>query len=267
MSNESHVHTTAVVDYVTEPVIRATNLVKDFDTGGEAFRALDSVSVEIHRGEMVAIMGPSGSGKSTLMTILGLLDTPTSGSYWLDSDDVSTLDRVQQARVRNQKIGFIFQNFNLLPRLSALKNVELPLVYGRMGQQEREQKAREALIAVGLESKLNSRPNELSGGQKQRVAVARALVSKPSMLLADEPTGALDTRTGAEIMALFRKLNSELGLTIIIVTHDPEIGRQMDRVIGLRDGMLSDNILSDYYGVAAEPLLDALEITALENVQ
>jgi putative ABC transport system ATP-binding protein len=241
-------------NYITEPVVRAVDLVKDFDTGGSTFRALDSVSVEISRGEMVAIMGPSGSGKSTLMTILGLLDVPSSGTYWLDGEDVSTLDRARQAQVRNRKLGFVFQNFNLLPRLSAQKNVELPLVYGRMGQREREQKARDALIAVGLESKLASRPSELSGGQKQRVAIARALVGAPTMLLADEPTGALDTRTGAEIMALFRQLNRELGLTIVVVTHDPEIGRRMDRVIGLRDGRLADNILHEYYGVSAEEL-------------
>ncbi len=256
---------TADIDYVTEPVVHATHLVKDFNTGGDTFRALDSVSVKIQRGEMVAIMGPSGSGKSTLMTILGLLDTATSGQYWLDGADVSKLDRVQLAHMRNRKLGFIFQNFNLLPRLSALKNVELPLVYGRVGQQERELKAREALIAVGLESKLHSRPYELSGGQKQRVAVARALVGTPTMLLADEPTGALDTKTGTEIMGLFRQLNSDLGLTIIIVTHDPEIGRQMDRVIGLHDGALSDNILSEYYGVTAEPHAEPLEIVALKK--
>ncbi|GAB4126575.1 MAG: ABC transporter ATP-binding protein [Roseiflexaceae bacterium] len=241
-------------DYVTEPVVRAVDLVKDFDTGGTSFRALDGVSVEIHRGEMVAIMGPSGSGKSTLMTIIGLLDVPSAGQYWLDGEDVSTLDRTRQAQVRNRKLGFVFQNFNLLPRLTALKNVELPLVYGRMNPAEREQKARDALIAVGLESKLNNRPNELSGGQKQRVAIARALVGTPTMILADEPTGALDTRTGAEIMRLFRQLNQELGLTIVTVTHDPEIGRQMDRVIGLRDGKLTENILHEYYGVPAEEL-------------
>ena len=237
-------------DYVTEPVVRAERLIKDFVTGDTTFRALDDVSVEIHRGEMVAIMGPSGSGKSTLMTVLGLLDSPSGGSYYLDGQDVSQLGRFEQARVRNAKIGFVFQNFNLLPRLSALKNVELPLVYARMDGREREQRARAALEAVGLGDKLGNRPNELSGGQKQRVAVARALVGAPSLILADEPTGALDTRTGAEIMQIFRDLNREQGMTIIIVTHDPEIGRQMDRVIGLRDGRLSPNILHEYYNVA-----------------
>ena len=238
-------------DYVTEPVVRIEQVVKEFATGETSFRALDDVSLEIHRGEMVAIMGPSGSGKSTLMTLIGLLDTPTGGDYWLDGQNVSSLSRLEQARVRNAKIGFVFQNFNLLPRLSALKNVELPLVYGRMDAREREARARAALEAVGLGSKLNNRPNELSGGQKQRVAVARALVGTPSMILADEPTGALDTRTGAEIMGLFRTLNREQGLTIVIVTHDPEIGRQMDRVIGLRDGQLAPDILQEYY--SAQP--------------
>lgn len=245
-----------VTDYVTEPVVRIEHVTKDFVTGGNLFRALDDVSLEIHRGEMVAIMGPSGSGKSTLMTILGLLDVPTSGAYWLDGQDVSALNRVQQARVRNHKLGFVFQNFNLLPRLSALKNVELPLIYGRLGAREREERARQALEAVGLGAKLHNRPNELSGGQKQRVAIARALVGNPAMLLADEPTGALDTRTGAEILGLFRQLNREQGITIVVVTHDPEIGKQMDRVIGLRDGRITENILQEYYhvGVATEEL-------------
>lgn len=240
---------TKAIEYVTEPVVKVRHLSKQFSTGEDTFLALNDVSVEIHHGEMVAIMGPSGSGKSTLMTLIGLLDTPTSGAYWLDGTDVSILNREQQANVRNSKIGFVFQNFNLLPRLTAQKNVELPLVYGRVNPRERAERAREALAAVGLESKLNNLPNTLSGGQKQRVAVARALVHRPSLILADEPTGALDTRTGGEIMSLFRNLNRELGLTIIIVTHDPEIGRQMDRVIGLRDGKLAPNILQEYYNV------------------
>jgi putative ABC transport system ATP-binding protein len=244
-----HITELEAVDYVTESVVRAQNLVKEFSNGESTFRALDGVSVEIQRGEMVAIMGPSGSGKSTLMTIIGLLDVPTSGSYWLDGQDVGQLSRIEQARVRNSKIGFIFQNFNLLPRLSALKNVELPMVYGRVDPRERAARARAALMSVGLESKLNSRPNELSGGQKQRVAIARALAATPSMILADEPTGALDTRTGAEIMELFHTLNREQGLTIVVVTHDPEIGRQMDRVIGLRDGRISEDVVTEYYNL------------------
>jgi putative ABC transport system ATP-binding protein len=237
------------IDYVTQPIVKIDHMRKEFATGDGTFLALDDVSVKVHPGEMVAIMGPSGSGKSTLMTMIGLLDQPTSGLYILDGQDVSALSRFEQARVRNQKLGFVFQNFNLLPRLSALKNVELPLVYGRINGRERTERARAALEAVGLGSKLDNLPNTLSGGQKQRVAIARSLVHNPTLLLADEPTGALDTRTGADIMGLFRQLNREQNRTIIIVTHDPEIGRQMDRVIGLRDGRLADNILREYYGV------------------
>ena len=248
------------MEYTTGLVVQAQDLVKEFSTGDSTFRALDGVSLEIERGEMVAIMGPSGSGKSTLMTLIGLLDAPTSGTYWLDGQDVSALNRVEQARVRNSKIGFVFQNFNLLPRLSTLRNVELPMVYGRVDPRERTQRAQAALTAVGLESKLNNRPNELSGGQKQRVAIARALASNPSMILADEPTGALDTRTGAEIMDLFRALNREQGMTIVVVTHDPEIGRQMDRVIGLRDGRLSDDVLTEYYNPAMPAIRDRVTL-------
>jgi putative ABC transport system ATP-binding protein len=235
--------------YIAKPIVQMERIVKEFPTGDDVFRALDNVSVMIEQGEMVAIMGPSGSGKSTLMTLIGLLDTPTSGNYILDGEEVSGLSRAEQARVRNRKLGFVFQNFNLLPRLTALQNVELPLVYGRVEARERNRRAREALEAVGLGAKLGNLPNTLSGGQKQRVAIARALVHNPAMLLADEPTGALDTKTGAEIIALFRELNREQGRTIVVVTHDPEIGRHMDRVIGLRDGRLADNILGDYYGV------------------
>lgn len=236
-------------DYRTKPIVVMEHIIKEFPVGDGVFRALDDVSLEIDQGEMVAIMGPSGSGKSTLMTLIGLLDTPTSGRYVLDGEDVSNLSRFEQARVRNQKLGFVFQNFNLLPRLTALQNVELPLIYGRVDARQRRERARAALEAVGLGGKIHNLPNTLSGGQKQRVAIARALVHDPAIILADEPTGALDTRTGAEIMALFRELNREQGRTIIIVTHDPEIGRHMDRVIGLRDGRLAENILSEYYGV------------------
>jgi putative ABC transport system ATP-binding protein len=178
--------------------------------------------------------------------------------------DVSRLSRHEQARIRNRKLGFVFQNFNLLPRLTAQKNVELPLVYGRVNARERAERARAALEAVGLGHKRDSLPNTLSGGQKQRVAIARALVHDPAIILADEPTGALDTRTGAEILALFRQLNRDQGRTIIIVTHDPEIGRHMDRVIGLRDGRLVDNILSEYYGV--EVLEEVERLRGLEPV-
>lgn len=256
-------------DYITESVVRIEDVIKDFEGNGSdvPFRALDHVSFEIQRGEMVAIMGPSGSGKSTMMNIIGLLDVPTSGRYWLDGQDVSNLDRKQQAHVRNDKLGFVFQNFNLLPRLSALKNVELPLVYGRISAAERTERARAALTAVGLESKLNNRPNELSGGQKQRVAIARALVGNPSMLLADEPTGALDTRTSSEVLELFRELNHEQGITLVVITHDAEVGRQMDRVIGLRDGQLADNILESYYGVALEPSITKVPEKVPEMVE
>jgi putative ABC transport system ATP-binding protein len=233
------------------PVVRLQHVGKVFDANGQAFQALDEVSFDIARGEMVAIMGPSGSGKSTLMNIIGLLDVPTSGSYQLDGEDVSELDRTRQAQVRNARIGFVFQNFNLLPRMSALANVALPLVYGRVNAREREERARAALAAVGLDAKAASLPNQLSGGQKQRVAIARALVTEPSLLLADEPTGALDTRTGGEILELFRRLNEDRGVTLVVITHDAEVGRQMDRVIGLRDGRLVPQILETYYGVAA----------------
>ncbi|WP_322489739.1 ABC transporter ATP-binding protein [Chloroflexus sp.] len=236
-------------EYVSRPIVELRNIRKTFPTGDGEFLALDDISLTIAEGEMVAIMGPSGSGKSTLMTLIGLLDGPTAGQYILDGIDASCLTRHEQARIRNRKLGFVFQNFNLLPRLTAQQNVELPLVYGRIGARERAARARAALEAVGLGHKLASLPNTLSGGQKQRVAIARALVHDPAIILADEPTGALDTRTGAEILALFRELNRDQGRTIIIVTHDPEIGRHMDRVIGLRDGRLVDNILSEYYGV------------------
>ncbi len=236
---------------IEAPVVRLQHVGKVFDANGQAFQALDEVSFDIARGEMVAIMGPSGSGKSTLMNIIGLLDVPTSGSYLLDGEDVSELDRTRQAQVRNARIGFVFQNFNLLPRMTALANVALPLVYGRVSAREREERARAALAAVGLDTKAASLPNQLSGGQKQRVAIARALVTEPSLLLADEPTGALDTRTGSEILELFRRLNEDRGVTLVVITHDAEVGRQMDRVIGLRDGRLVPQILETYYGVVA----------------
>jgi putative ABC transport system ATP-binding protein len=235
-------------------VVAIHNVSKIFDGGDNRVVALDNVSLTIAKGEMVAIMGPSGSGKSTLMTIIGLLDVPTSGTYLLDGIETSGLDRTAQAGVRNQKLGFIFQNFNLLPRLSALQNVALPMVYARVGVSEREARAKAALEAVGLGNRLNNRPNELSGGQKQRVAIARALVNNPAILLADEPTGALDSRTGQEIMALFRQLNREQGITVIVVTHDAEVGKQMDRIVSLRDGQLNMEALHEYYGINTDAL-------------
>jgi putative ABC transport system ATP-binding protein len=237
---------------MSQPVISISNVSKIFDGGDNRVVALDNVTMHVDRGEMLAIMGPSGSGKSTLMTIIGLLDVPTSGRYLLDGIDTSELDRTAQAAVRNQKLGFIFQNFNLLPRLNALQNVALPMVYARVPPAERDARARAALEAVGLGNRLTNRPNELSGGQKQRVAVARALVNNPALLLADEPTGALDSRTGHEIMELFRTLNREQGITIIIVTHDAEIGKQMDRIVSLRDGQLNLQALHDYYGIQTD---------------
>ncbi len=235
-------------------VVAIHNVSKIFDGGDNRVVALDNVSLTIAKGEMVAIMGPSGSGKSTLMTIIGLLDVPTSGTYLLDGIETSGLDRTAQAGVRNQKLGFIFQNFNLLPRLSALQNVALPMVYARVGMGEREARAKAALEAVGLGNRLNNRPNELSGGQKQRVAIARALVNNPAILLADEPTGALDSRTGHEIMALFRQLNREQGITVVVVTHDAEVGKQMDRIVSLRDGQLNMDALHEYYGINTDAL-------------
>lgn len=239
---------------MSNQVVMVERVSKVFDSGDNRVVALDDVSMSITRGEMVAIMGPSGSGKSTLMTIIGLLDVPTSGRYLIDGIDASGLDRAAQAAVRNQKLGFVFQNFNLLPRLSALQNVALPMVYARISAAEREQRARAALEAVGLGNRLSNRPNELSGGQKQRVAIARALVNNPAILLADEPTGALDSRTGHEIMNLFRQLNREQGITVVVVTHDAEVGKQMDRIVSLRDGQINMDALHEYYGIQTDEI-------------
>lgn len=218
-------------------VIQTEELWKTYEMGAEKLHALRGVSIEIHKGEYVAIMGPSGSGKSTLMNLIGCLDSPSKGSYWLAGRLVSQLDDDELAYIRNKEIGFVFQTFNLLPRATALHNVELPMIYNGTGTEERLQRAKAALAQVDLKDRMLHKPNELSGGQRQRVAIARALVNKPSILLADEPTGNLDSQTGEEIMALFAHLH-EQGNTIILVTHEPDIAAHAHRVIRLRDGKI-----------------------------
>jgi putative ABC transport system ATP-binding protein len=220
-----------------DAVIIAEDLTKVYQMGQVEVHALRGVSLKIYRGEVVSIMGPSGSGKSTLMNILGCLDLPSGGDYILDNETVSTLNDDQLASIRNRKVGFVFQSFNLLSRTSALSNVELPLRYS--GQRDgRRERAREALQAVGLEDRMSHRPAELSGGQQQRVAIARALVTNPAIIMADEPTGNLDSKAGKEIMSLLLDLNREKGTTLLIVTHDPMIAKQTKRVIRLSDGLL-----------------------------
>jgi len=220
-----------------KPLIEIEEITKVYSMGDVEVRALRGLSLQIHEGGLMSIMGPSGSGKTTLMNIIGCLDQPTSGRYLLEGTDVARLDDDRLAEIRNRRIGFVFQSFNLLARTTALENVELPLVYA--GERDRKQRAAAALEAVGLEDRLHHRPNELSGGQQQRVAIARALVNSPSIILADEPTGNLDSRAGAEIMAIFQELNSELGVTIVFVTHEPDIAAHTRRIIHLRDGQIA----------------------------
>ncbi len=221
-------------------LIRINNLARRYVMGTETVHALRDVSLEIERGEYVAIMGPSGSGKSTLMNMIGCLDTPTSGSYELNGQDVSHMDDNQLAEIRNCEIGFVFQTFNLLARSTALRNVELPMIYAGVPGEERRAKALHALAQVGLADRVQHKPNELSGGQRQRVAVARALVNDPSILLADEPTGNLDSKTGVEIMALFEEL-AQKGNTIIVVTHEESVARHARRIIRLLDGLIASD--------------------------
>jgi len=223
-------------------IILTHKLTRAYDMGGEVVRALQGVSLQIRTNEYVAVMGPSGSGKSTLMNLIGCLDTPTSGEYWLNGQKVSDLDDDELARIRNKEIGFVFQTFNLLPRASALHNVELPLIYAGHGARERRARAARALERVGLGDRMEHRPNELSGGQRQRVAIARALVNDPSILLADEPTGNLDSTTSADIMAVFRDLHGQ-GQTVVMVTHEHDIAAHAARVVTLRDGLIASDQL------------------------
>jgi putative ABC transport system ATP-binding protein len=225
-------------------LIDIRDITKVYDMGEERVRALDGVTVAVERGEYVAIMGPSGSGKSTLMNLIGCLDTPTSGSYVLNGREVARMSDDELAQIRNQEIGFVFQTFNLLPRTTALHQVELPLVYTGVPKRERRERAVRALEAVGLGDRMAHHPNEMSGGQRQRVAVARALINTPSILLADEPTGNLDSQTGSEIMALFDDLNSR-GNTIILVTHEEDIAAHARRIVRLRDGKVREDRAND----------------------
>lgn len=226
---------------MAKPVIKVEDLTKVYQMGSQEVRALDGVTFDVMENEYIAIMGPSGSGKSTLMNLIGCLDTPTSGTYILNGEDVSQFDDADLAEVRNREIGFVFQTFNLLPRTDCLSNVELPLIYSGIKTSERYERAAKTLERVGLGDRINHKPNELSGGQRQRVAIARALVNNPSILLADEPTGNLDTQTGNEIMMLFEELY-RMGNTIIVVTHEPEIAEHARRIIRLRDGKIESDI-------------------------
>ena len=222
------------------PVIEVRAIRKNYRMGAETIRALNGVDCTIRTNEYVAVMGPSGSGKSTLMNIIGCLDRPSDGEYWLSGENVSNFNDRLLAKVRNRRIGFVFQTFNLLPRASALQNVEVPLMYGGVGRRERRRRAREALRRVGLGDRVAHRPSELSGGQRQRVAVARALVNEPDILLADEPTGNLDSRTGQDIMELFGSLHGG-GQTIILVTHEPDVAARAERHLHLRDGVVTED--------------------------
>lgn len=220
-------------------ILNMENISKSYSMGDEDIEVLHGVDLKVEKGEFLSILGPSGSGKSTLMNIIGCLDVPSSGKYTLAGNDTGELDETELSKVRNREIGFIFQSFQLLPRMTALQNVELPLIYSRVPLSERKRRAKAVLVKVGLGDKLTSLPNQLSGGQQQRVAIARALVTEPSILLADEPTGALDQKTGTQVMELFEELNSE-GSTIVMITHDVHIARHAKRVVNILDGYLSE---------------------------
>jgi putative ABC transport system ATP-binding protein len=235
---------------VSDPVIRIEQLRKDYVIGTETVRALRGVDLHVERNEYVAIMGPSGSGKSTLMNLIGCLDTPTAGEYWLNGQAVAGKDDDELARIRNREIGFVFQTFNLLPRATSLHNVELPLVYAGVNPKERKDRAIEMLDKVGLGDRMKHKPSELSGGQRQRVAIARALINRPAILLADEPTGNLDSQTGDEIMALFDELHAN-GQTIILVTHEHDIAERAHRTVTLRDGLIASDVLAATAGAGA----------------
>jgi putative ABC transport system ATP-binding protein len=251
-----------IVEGSPDEVIRIDRVSKIYQTGDILVHALRALSLTIHRGEFVAIMGPSGSGKSTLMNVIGCLDRPTKGKYFLEHVDVSTMGKAELADIRNKRVGFVFQSFNLVSRTSALENVELPLLYAGVSASERQRRAREALTVVGLADRARNMPNQLSGGQQQRVALARALVNNPSIILADEPTGALDTRTSVEVMEIFQRLNQERKLTVIVVTHESDISMYAERVIQVRDGRIaSDERVKDRW-IAAEVLRSLPEISS-----
>ncbi|MDA1229985.1 MAG: ABC transporter ATP-binding protein [Planctomycetota bacterium] len=254
------------------PLIELRNVSKTYDLGEVKVHALRETELYIERGEYVALVGPSGSGKSTLMNTLGCLDRPTTGSYLLDGQEVATLNRNARATIRNQHIGFVFQNFNLLARTSALENVELPLLYGTaMSGRARKKRAREMLAMVGLEDRLDHHPGQLSGGQQQRVAIARSLVTNPSMLMGDEPTGNLDSKTSREVIELFKKLNTERGITVILVTHDLNVARHARRILVMRDGEIGldttniEQAFESLHAFQTEP--EEEDVTAVQSQQ
>jgi putative ABC transport system ATP-binding protein len=252
-NGKAHLNGVVHVTEAPPPIIRVTDLVKNYSRGSSVVHALRGISLDVHPGEFVAVMGPSGSGKSTFMNLVGCLDRPTSGSYTLDGVDVPTLSRSELADLRNRKLGFIFQGFNLLPRMNALENVMLPMVYAGVPGGVRQQRGKVALDAVNLGDRAHHRPNEMSGGQQQRVAIARALVNAPSLILADEPTGNLDSRTSVEIMAILQRLNAA-GATIVLVTHEPDIATYCSRTVVFKDGLVQSDRRNQEAQIASETL-------------